>query len=347
MDFNSFLGLLFCAALFIYWAVQWRTGFFSTRYYLQIAAILGVTLLGAALTVGLWPSVLVIAIAVAILTAYHGALFGFKLLLDTDNKYRWIHKPNRALVRYDFPHDRITLTTADGVRLQALALHNPSATQAVIVCHGAGRSKNTMSIVQTCTILATRYAVFTFDFRGHMESGGLYRADNSTEHDLNAMMAHVQAAGFTEIAVFGWSVGGSTALLCAANGSPIKAIIAGSPPPVSLEEYKLLKLLRRIPLLRIPGSAAAAASRYMRVGPGQSFMNTLDYAERVPSIPILLVHNTYDTTLDVPAEAFRHLAEKLPESTEVMQLPGQGHLFDWPNTFFFWQKMLAWLEEHF
>ena len=347
MDFTAFLALLYIVALLVYWTIQWRTGFFSVRYYQQIAALLLISLLGLAVTVALWRVMPVVAVPVGVLTAYHVALFGFKLLLDTDNKYRWIHKPNRALVRYHVPHDRITLTTADGVRLQALRLHNPTATQAVIVCHGAGRSKNTMSIVQTCTILATRYAVFTFDFRGHMESGGLYRADNTTEHDLNAMIAQVQAAGFSEIAVFGWSVGGATALLCAANGSPIKAIIAGSPPPVSLEEYKLLKLLRRIPLLRIPGSAAAAASRYMRVAPGQAFMNTLDFARQVPAIPILLVHNDYDTTLNVPAEAFQHLAAQLPPSTEELHLSGHGHLFDWPNTFFFWQKMLDWLDIHF
>lgn len=348
MDTNILLGLFLAVCLGAFWFLQWRTGFFSTRYYLQAGVLLIIGLSAAALAVISWPQIIIVLVAASI-AVYHFGLFGFKILLDSDNKYRWIHKANRALVRYEQPHERFTLWTKDGVRIQAISLKNgiQSDRKAVIVCHGAGRSKNTMSIVQTCSILATRYDVFTFDFRGHMESGGIFRANGDTEHDLNAMIQHIQQRGYERIAVIGWSVGATTALLAAANGAPIDAIIAGSPPPVSLEEYKHLQLLRRIPAMQLPGGSAAATARYMRVVPGKPFMNILDFASLVPPIPILLVYNDYDTTINLAADSFEKLYEKLPPTAEQMRLPGRGHLFDWPNTFFFWTKMFDWLEQHF
>ncbi len=351
MDSIILLSLLLACSLGAFWFLQWRTGFFSTRYYIQAGVLLMIGLLAAALAVISWPQIIISLIAGSV-AVYHLALCVFKILFDSDNKYRWIHKANRALVRYEQPHERFTLRTQDGVRIQGISLKNEengakSDKKAVIVCHGAGRSKNTMSIVQTCSILATRYDVFTFDFRGHMESGGIFRANGDTEHDLNAMIKHVQQLGYEHIAVIGWSVGATTALLAAANGAPIDAIIAGSPPPVSLQEYKHLQLLKRIPAMQFPGGSAAATARYMRVVPGKTFMNILDFAPLVPHIPILLVYNDYDTTIDVPAAAFEKLGEKLPPTTEQMRLPGSGHLFDWPNTFFFWTKMFDWLEQHF
>jgi pimeloyl-ACP methyl ester carboxylesterase len=348
LDTIILLSLLLAGCLGAFWFLQWRTGFFSTHYFLQVGALLGIGLLAAALAVASWPQVVMTLIALGI-AGYHLGLWGFKVLLDSDNKYRWIHKANRALVRYEQPHQRFTLRTQDGVKIQAISLKNGAQPdkKAVIVCHGAGRSKNTMSIVQTCSILATRYDVFTFDFRGHMESGGIFRANGDTEYDLTAMIDHVRRLGYERVAVVGWSVGATTALLAAANGAPIDVIIAGSPPPVSLEEYKHLQLLRRIPAIQFLGESAAATARYMRVVPGKRFMNILDFASLVPPIPILLVYNDYDTTINLPAEAFVKLYEKLPPTTEQMRLPGHGHLFDWPNTFFFWTKMFDWLEYHF
>jgi pimeloyl-ACP methyl ester carboxylesterase len=348
LDTIILLSLLLAGCLSAFWFMQWRTGFFSTRYYLQTGSLLFIGLLAAALVVISWPQVIIIFIAASI-AAYHFALWGFKILLDSDNKYRWIHKANRALVRYEQPHQRFMLRTQDGVKIQAISLKNgvKPERKAVIVCHGAGRSKNTMSIVQTCSILATRYDVFSFDFRGHMESGGIFRANGDTEYDLMAMIDHVRQMGYERIAIVGWSVGATTALLAAANGAQIDAIIAGSPPPVSLEQYKHLQLLKRIPVMQVPGGSAAATARYMRVVPGKPFMNILDFAPLVPPIPILLVYNDYDTTIDLAAEAFEKLYEKLPPTTEQMRLPGNGHLFDWPNTFFFWTKMFDWLEQHF
>lgn len=347
----TLLSLLLAGLLLTFWVVQWRTGFYSTRYHLQMGSLLliGVcSLILAVLTLreGYFAFVLIVLVP---LLVYHIGLLGFRVLFDSDNKYRWIHRVNRAIVEYDLPHQRIALRTIDGVRIQAIDLTNgqPRSDRAVIVCHGAGRSKNTLAMVQTCSILATRYDVFTFDFRGHMESGGVYRGDCDTELDLLAMIDYLSQEGYSHIAIVGWSVGASTALLAAANGSPIEAIVAAAPPPVSLAEYKHIRLLRRAPMVSVPAVGMAAVSRYMRAMPGGNLMNTLDFADRVPPIPILLVHNEYDVTLNVAASMFDRLYERLPRTTERICLEGAGHIFDWPNTYLFWNRMLDWLAENF
>ena len=341
---------LFIISFLSFWLVQWYTGFFSTRYLLQMGGLLTIGLLALAALYSVYRAGCcgageLGAVVLGGLAVYHLGLLVFRVLFDSDNKYRWIHKANRALVQYTLPHRRLTLHTEDGIRIQALDLTNgkPRGDKAIIVCHGAGRSKNTMAIVQTCAVLTTHYDVFTFDFRGHMESGGIYRANHETVYDLNAMLKYVRDQGYERVAVVGWSVGATTAFLAAAHGQPIDAIVAGAPPPVSLAEYKHIRLLRQIPLAQVPGAGMAAVSRYMRVAPAEPIMNVMDYAEQVPEIPILLVYNEHDETLNVPASAFEHLAEALPESTDQMCLEGAGHIFDWPNTYLFWNRMMEWL----
>lgn len=351
MAYITLLSLLLAGLLLTFWMLQWRTGFYSTRYHLQMASLLliGVCALSlAALTLRAGYTLFALLVPIP-LAFYHLGLLIFRVLFDSDNKYRWIHRVNRAIVQYHLPHQRFTLRTADGVRIQAIDLTNGQrrSDRAVIVCHGAARSKNTLAIVQTCSILAMHYDVFTFDFRGHMESGGIYRGNCDTELDLLAMIDYLSQRGYKHIAIVGWSVGASTALLAAANGSPIEAIVAAAPPPVSLAEYKHIRLLRRAPMMSVPAVGMAAVSRYMRAMPGDALMNTLDFADRVPPIPILLVHNEYDATLNVEGSMFDALYERLPRTTERMCLEGKGHVFDWPNTYLFWNQMLDWLAANF
>src|SRR5258706_5379035 len=257
------LVLGFAAVFVAFWLWQMRTRFLSTRYYLQEGLLLILTVFPAYLGLKIFaeiPGMASIAALVLflILAVYHFILFIIKLTAESDTKYRWIQRANRALVNYDCPHDRFTLKTDDGVTIQAISLtnddrdNNQQHNKAIIVCHGAGRSKNTLPVVQTVRILATKYDVYTFDFRGHMESYGVFKADGDTEYDLKAMIEHVEKAGYQKIAVFGWSIGAWTALLSASRGRHINAIIAGSPPPVHLARLFLMRTLEQWRLLQIP-----------------------------------------------------------------------------------------------
>jgi pimeloyl-ACP methyl ester carboxylesterase len=335
-----------------FWILQVRTRVFSTRYYVQIIALLcvagaGAYVFGRLVTGTVTGFTLVVALAWLSVAIYHGGLAVIKLA-ESDTRYRWMHKANRALVSYDTPHERFKIRTDDGESIQGLKLcaSQGHSNKAIIVCHGAGRSKNTLPVVLTCQILATKYDVFTFDFRGHMESSGVFKADGDTEYDLKAVVEYVKKAGYEKVAVVGWSIGAWTALLSAARGRAIDVIVAGSPPPFNMSKLFYFEALKRIRAIELPLLAGVAVVRNMWVTMGKHLLSIEDFVRDLPQIPILLVYNDYDYTLRIPAEAFEQLFEKLPLSSEKIRLPGRGHLFDWPNTYFLWNQMISWLDQH-
>lgn len=338
-----------------FWILQMRTGFLSTRFFLQVgwlALIGGSSLLLSVRLLFIYPLTVWLVVGSLICAAsavYHLSLFSFKLTSESDSRFRRMRKASRALVRFDCPHQRFTVRTDDGVLLSAVGINNKPTHpgKAIIVCHGAGRSKNSLPVVQTCQLLAVDYPVFTFDFRGHMQSGGTFKADGDTELDLKAMIDHVRKMGFSKVAVFGWSIGGWTALLSAATGRKIDAVIAGAPPPVDISTLRQIRMLRRYRSVRPLVRAGVAVMRNLRTKLGVYALQISDFATHIPRIPILLVYNDYDTVSRVDSSAFERLYEILPDTTEKLVLPGNGHLFDWPNTYFLWGKMMEWLKANY
>ncbi len=348
------VSVLFIGSFLTFWYLQIFTRKLSTRYYLQVALLFLISLSSAYLVLRLlafeqsWAMLLGV-VGMGAVFIYHTGLVVAKFLVESDSRYRRIHKANRAIVSYNEPHERFTLNTDDGVRLQAIALVSGATRneKAVVVCHGAGRNKNTLPIVQTAQILATKYDVFTFDFRGHMESKGVFHADGDTELDLKAMLDYLKQAGYQKIAVIGWSIGAWTALLSASRGRPIDAVVAGSPPPSNMASQFFIRSLRQFNLIRAPLLAGAAVVRNMWVTEGNHVLNADEFARDIPAIPILLIYNEYDKTLETAAADFDKLMAALPAGSEKYVLPGTGHMFDWPNTYFLWNKILDWLSHNF
>src|SRR5260370_11147626 len=176
---DGFVGaipFILLIALFVaFWVLQLRTRFFSTRYFLQVGCLFVIALLSLYLLAQLLAAPMTLlglgaALLLALAVIYHAGL-GFGKLRETDTRYRRMRKANRAVVAYDMPHERKLIQTDDGERLQMIVLCSQAgkSDKAVIVCHGAGRSKNSMPVVQTSQILASKYEVYAFDFRGHME----------------------------------------------------------------------------------------------------------------------------------------------------------------------------------
>lgn len=117
----------------------------------------------------------------------------------------------------------------ENARQERLAgtLHNGVQPAMVITCHGLFSNKDTAKHVFLAECMAS-HAVGTlrFDFAGCGASDGrlLGTSYSHRMQDLDAAIAYVCAQGAERIAVFGSSVGGAVALLCAARDERIVAV---------------------------------------------------------------------------------------------------------------------------
>lgn len=108
--------------------------------------------------------------------------------------------------------EALKLKTSDGVTLDAWFIPNAASRKAVIVCHGYPMDKS--DVLGNTAFLARRFNLLYFDFRGTGRSGGFFSTGGAKEVlDLDAAAAFLRERGFREIGVFGFSMGGGTALL--------------------------------------------------------------------------------------------------------------------------------------
>jgi dipeptidyl aminopeptidase/acylaminoacyl peptidase len=128
----------------------------------------------------------------------------------------------------------VTFTTEDGIELKGWLVkpaqsHHPSP--AIIICHGVGANKS--DFTELAASFARRgYYVLLFDFRGHGESKGSRTSLGYHEQkDLISALAflkHRIDIDPKRIGVYGFSMGGATAILAAANTGAFSAVVADS-----------------------------------------------------------------------------------------------------------------------
>src|SRR5215216_5426272 len=84
----------------------------------------------------------------------------------------------------------LTLTTADGVVISALAYGSPTAPVGIVFGHGFTGSQRNRKVVQLVQVLVSRgFAVYTADFRGHGASAGRSTFGEQEVLDLEAVVA--------------------------------------------------------------------------------------------------------------------------------------------------------------
>jgi len=133
-----------------------------------------------------------------------------------------------------FSRQDLTVTMADGTPIAA-TLWLPSGTPpaggwpAIVLFHGLGGSREDMNkLAELAFLPANRYAVLTYDARGHGQSGGLIGIDGPNEiSDAKAMFAWLAAqpdVNRKEIGAFGISLGGGAVWNSLVAGFPWAAI---------------------------------------------------------------------------------------------------------------------------
>lgn len=128
------------------------------------------------------------------------------------------------------PEQRMALSAADGVRLNAWRLQGPpDARCSVVLVHGFVNWSRTPNIHRFAHLLASRAHVIVPDMRGHGQSGGRCSMGRREPLDVDAAVRAAAAAGLPVVTV-GTSLGGASSLLHAGTYGGVAGTVAVSAP---------------------------------------------------------------------------------------------------------------------
>lgn len=227
---------------------------------------------------------------------------------------------------YSGPHERLELTTADGVTIAANHLRR-GADRLVILCHGFAASQRAIGVVWLAEQLAGPYDVLSFDWRGYGRSGGLASFGGAEALDLAAALGAARAMGYARVAVVAESMGALITLAtlgaeAGSEGFPMPDAVCAVSAPA---DYALTAGLRP-QLVRY----VAPVSWLRPVAPLLGFRlgevrlpRPLDVVDRIGP-PLLIAHGDRDGT--VPVRNAYLLNERHPAAT-MRIYPGVDHAF--------------------
>lgn len=202
-------------------------------------------------------------------------------------------------------YENVSFTTKDNVTIRGwwVPNKNPKA-KTIILLHGYPADKG--NILPATLFLHQNYHLLYIDFRYLGESGGNYSTAGKNEVlDVLAALDYLKSRGIHEVGIFGFSLGGSVALMAAEQSSHIKAIAAEAPYSRldwMAEEYY------HIPLLRYPLAYLTRLWGLLFLGYDIKTIAPAKSAETL-KIPLLFFYSKNDDVV-----SFRH-AELMQTST--------------------------------
>jgi pimeloyl-ACP methyl ester carboxylesterase len=218
----------------------------------------------------------------------------------------------------------VWVSTDDRVEVATRRRGPVGAPVALVIAHGFSMTSTDRRLAELAALLADAgRAVYTFDFRGHGQSGGSSTLGDLEMLDLDAVVRFARERGHERLVVVGASMGGFVALRHAAQLGGVDAVIAVSTPAVwgvspRLRARALTVAVRNRVGRRILSARGTRVDTTVRVPP----TSPADLAARI-TIPVALVHGDRDPY--VPADDAVLLHERLGGYRRLVLLPGFGH----------------------
>ncbi len=226
---------------------------------------------------------------------------------------------------YGLAFEDVTLTTSDGLNLDAWYLPGETGRGTVIYCHGHLNHRGQM-LDQAAFLHEKGFNGLLFDFRRHGTSDGNLTTFGYFEwRDAQAALRYAVDERGEEgpVILWGISMGAGTALLTAAEEPEIDAVIAESSFYAASETLRS-DLSRMFGLPRVPFGFLTGTITELRVG---IKIDDLDIGEAVSDMrhaSVLLVGGTRDRRM--PLSNNERIFERIPgERKEIYVVEGGTH----------------------
>ena len=213
----------------------------------------------------------------------------------------------------------------------------------VILVHGQGSTRQQFLRIIPA-IAQSGHPTLTITYRNDRDAPasptGYYGFGADEWEDLAAAVEYALSAGAQDVVLFGYSMGGAIAvnfMYSSALSAQVKAVILDSPALHFDRTIDYGGSQERILGVQLPGLLTSLAKRMtaLRFGIDFDAMNHLDRAaELPPSVPILLLHGTEDTS--VPVSISQDLANARPDVVQYHVFPEAMHVRLWnqsPNKY--------------
>lgn len=243
----------------------------------------------------------------------------------------------------------ISIPSGNGAILSAV-LHHPSHSPqgAAILCHGMESAKNSKKLIFLAQSLAERGVLaLRFDFRYVGESSGKF-ADitySGEVEDLQAAYEFLQRRQRGKTVIFGSSMGGTVALLFAAQEPSVAAVVTLAAPGHPENFPKRVLAPEQLRRWRERGYTTYNRQRLnVSLLEDLERLNVPDAARRI-RCPVLILHGDADEVVPV-AEAYE-LHEILTSPKQLLIFKDSDHRFS--NPLVMRQAMtqaLDWLSEN-
>lgn len=246
---------------------------------------------------------------------------------------RTVNGPRRPNLPYTFtpfelgvPAETLAFTAVDGVELTGWWLDapgSPATEERVVICvHGHRGNKADMLGIGSGLWRAGNTVVM-FDLRGCGESGdGPQSLAHTEQRDLEAAVALVRdRRPHASIAVVGFSMGASTAILTAARDPRIEALVLDS--PFATMSDVIATAYRRFRLPTGPLLPLANLATRLRYGYTFAQVRPIDVIAELAPRPILLLHGADDTI--IPVSHAHDLFDTAREPKRLQIFDGADH----------------------
>ncbi len=200
----------------------------------------------------------------------------------------------------------------------------------VVMVHGynsARDDENTGMYRVAKNLVERNFSVLMFDLRGYGQSQGeRFSLAWFEQEDVRGAIAFVQSRGYQHIGLLGYSMGGASSLLAAADEPAVQAVVADS-AYADLMDVLDREVPRRsgLPGIFTPGIVLMAKLMY---GIEASAVKPAEAAARLGARPLLVIHGQDDRL--IPFESAARIwnaryGPGTPDPATYMIVPGADH----------------------